>query len=278
MIIAQTGLNSSPLSNSQPSANSVGDGFWWLLPIIVVGAGIVWYLRRQLIPPGKKSSSKNLVQTKSAANKSKNTSPSGILDVAASSIRRVSEPKKVGKKKKKERGNSERNTQTVVSSLPVTPKVKKVSTSGLTPTSIAPSLTRPESTSQASVPSNAIFEPLREVVQQRRKSTFSTPIASLQSNEAVVSNQPSGGKFERTVAPSAATRSVANRWPTPATQQLQTTKIATPQPMVSLPPSPISSPVPLPVQATGLKSFVTKVKSSASTNTDPTTETQCQET
>jgi len=269
MIIAQTGLNSNPLSNSQPSANSVGYGFWWLLPISVVGAGIVWYLRRQMIPPEKRSSSKNLVHTKSAANKAKNTSSSENLDVTASANRRVSEPKKVGKKKKKDRSNSERRTQTVVSSLPSTPEIKKDSTGTLTPISIAQTLARPESMSQTSAPNNAIFEPLREVVQQRRKSTFSTASDFLQSNESVVSSLPSGGKFERTVAPSAATRLVANRWPTPATQPLPTAKIATPHPKASLAPNPVSSPVPVPVQEKGLKSFVSKVKNSASANTDP---------
>lgn len=271
MLIAQTSLNSFPLLEIQTEVSPNNYGMWWLLLLAFALSGFVWFVRRQLRRSVQKSSSKDVHKTKGPNNNANNASPSVGVEFSASRIGRDANPRNIGKKKKKDRIRSERNSKASESIQHVAGEAKKASLADLAPTSIALNFSPVAKPSQASIASNAIFEPLREVVQQRRKSTFSTSIASSQSNEAVVSNQPSGGKFERTVAPSAASRMVANRWPAPAEQKGKMAEIASSQPQALLPPSPITNPVPVQVQAKGLQSFVSKVKSSVSTNTDPAT-------
>ncbi|HUP81752.1 MAG TPA: hypothetical protein VM260_24585, partial [Pirellula sp.] len=140
--------------------------------------------------------------------------------------------------------------------------------------------------SPAPAPVNPIFEPLFDVVQHRKKSTATPPEMPSQTNQTIVPAQSSGGKFERNMVTAAATRSIASRWPTTATQQSRTAEIETSSRQLlsqmdpsssspnilsgatapSQPPTTVSSPLEAP--ANGLKSFVSKVKSTNATNSD----------
>ena len=149
------------------------------------------------------------------------------------------------------------------------------------PTALTPSfpstdpLFEPAPLPKQPTPVNAIFEPLRDVSQHRRKPTFTTPNAPSQTKEAVGSIQHSGGKFERTEASANPTRSVANRWPASATQQVISSVTATPRPQSPSPSNLKSSQATVvPVStapANGLKSFVSKIKGSVATSSDSVT-------
>ena len=277
MLIAQTGLNPSPLLDIQPGDDGTSYSLWWLVPIAFMAVGISWYIRGQAKRNEQKTRPTRAPTTKMSESKTRQIADREVDMASQSLVPDVKSTKKTGKSKKRDRKRSEQQDKPAVSLQRNMSDAFSNGASELTPKVLTPSVSSSMapfgSPTQQQTPVNAIFEPLREVVQQRRNSTFSAPIASSQSNEAVVSSQPSGGKFERTVAPAAAARVVANRWPTPSTQPVKTALSAASRPQALLPPSPISNPVsvPVPVQATGLKSFVTRVKSSAATNPDPST-------
>ena len=278
MLIAQTGLNSIPLLDIQSGDGATSYSLWWLVPIALIVVVVSWIVRHLAKQTEQKNRPTRAPSTKMAVSKTRRGGEGEIVQASNSVAPVVMNAKKSGKSKKRDRRRSEPTTKSAVSFQQSMPTAVSNRAVELTPTaaaastpSVSSSITPIDSASQPQqqTPVNAIFEPLRDVSQHRRRPKFASPTASSQSNDAVVSPQTSGGKFERTIAPSDATRLVSNRWPTPATQQVNTAGMAPVRPQSLLPPSPISHPVPVPVPATGLKSFVTRVKSSASTNTDP---------
>ena len=283
MLIAQTGLIPSPLLDIQPGDGATSFSLWWLVPIAFIAVGISWYIRVQAKRNEQKTRPMRAPTTKMSESKTSNArkiadrETIGAANLVAPAVVTT---KKTGKSKKRDRRRSEQSTKSVVSlprSVPDAPSIRasvltanpSTATTPSVPSSIPQSKSSVESPQQT--PVHAIFEPLRDVSQHRRGPTFAPPIASSQSDDAVALNPPSSGKFERTVAPAAASRLVSNRWPSSASQPVKITAIATPRPKELLPPNPEINPVPVPAQATGLKSFVTKVKSSVSTSTDPAT-------
>ena len=286
MIIAQTVLTSAP-DNTQSSANPSSNGWWWLLPLVIGILGLVWYLRRKRNPLDLKSKSKPNQRTKASTYKTHMASLSEDSAVADTALNRNISSSKAGKKKKKNQSKSERRAKTVVPRQPNSLEQKK-SELGEQKTSIAaPSMDRPETMAPVTVsvpapaPVNAIFEPLFDVVQNRRKAIVTQPTVPSQANPTTVSTQPSGGRFERNIVTAAATRSIASRWPTPATQQRKTVESEIPKPQQLSQTDPISSPTTVSLLATvsppevspakGLTSFVSKVRSTVATNSDQTT-------
>ena len=292
MIIAQFVLTSAP-ENAIPSNN----GWWWLLPLVVGVLSIVWYLRQSRNRSQAKSSSKLHQQTRASTNKPNLATHRDDSQVADTTPQRDTSANKSGKKKKKNKGKSERHAKPVaLKQLTNLDQAK----SGVSETKTIAGLrqgrleklepVKVPVPSPAPAPVNAIFEPLFAVVQHRKKSTAAPSEMPSQTNQTNVPAQSSGGKFERNIVTAAATRSIVSRWPTTATQQTRTEKVLTPRPRFAPETDLIVDPENAPTQAAvssltneatpaavptkGLKSFVTKVKSTIAANSDQMTEDQ----
>ena len=133
-------------------------------------------------------------------------------------------------------------------------------------TSTAASNAEVSSPAPVSAPVNAIFEPLREVSQRRRKQAEPLENADSEYMASEPLNPMAGGKFER-IIPKINLRSASNRWPVSSIQQV-TAPVAAPRHLESAATAtkastaiPISAEPTLP-PAKGLKSFVSKVKGS----------------
>ena len=292
MIIAQSVLTSAP-ENASPSNN----GWWWLLPLVVGVLSVIWYLRQSRNRSQAKSSSKPHQQTRASTNKSNLATHRDDSQVADTTPKRDTSANKSGKKKKKNKGKSERHAKPValkqltdldqpksgVSETKTIAGLRQDRLEKLEPVKVpvpSPSL----------APVNAIFEPLFDVVQHRKKSTATPPEMPSHTNQTNVPAQSSGGKFERNIVTAAATRSIASRWPTTATQQTRSEKVLIPRPRftpetdLTVNPknaptqaavsSPTNEETPAAVPTKGLKSFVTKVKSTIAANSDQMTEDQ----
>ena len=122
-----------------------------------------------------------------------------------------------------------------------------------------------------SKPVNAIFEPLRDAVKERKRQKYGEESSDqFESNDSSRQREPDlvsqlfGGKFER-IVPKASIRSYANRWPAAEAQQVKLTPASTPRPQPIATAIPAAVSVPVPVTSApemGLKSFVSKVKKS----------------
>ncbi len=278
MLIAQTGLNPSPLLDIQPGNGSTSFSPWWLLPIALAVVGITWYIRGQTKRSEQKTRPTRAPSTKMGDSKSKKVADSEIGGASRSLAPADFTTKKTGKSKKRDRKRSQQLDKSPVSIQRDMPVAHSNSPSGLTPTALKPSI--PSSIAPIEspflplqrTPVNAIFEPLRDVSQLRRKPMHMTPNPSSQTNEVVGSSQQPGGKFERIEASANPIRTNANRWPASATQQVKSAVTTTPSPQS---PSPSnlksiqSTVVALPTApANGLKGFVSKVKGSVPTSSD----------
>lgn len=268
MMFAQTGLNPTPLSDDQTSGTPALSSLWWLIPLALACVGLVWYLRHHLNRPLPKPTNKTVLKAKVKEKEAikapaiENSSP------AIATNRHVTTPsKKSGKKSKKDRSVGERQGRSIIAPPTVSSETKSVASSDLTPSL---PLSSPSSTvAPATVTSTAIFEPLRDVGQKKRRAAFSPQLDSMRSNEEAVSSPQTGGKFERKVSPASATKSSANRWPTSVTQLARPIAVVPSKSQVqSLQPViRESNPAPIPAPTKGLTSFVSKVKNSVVTET-----------
>ena len=264
MMFAQTGLNSTPLSNDPTSGTPAFSSLWWLLPLAFACVGLVWYLSRQRNRPLPKSTNKTAPQAKVREKEAVKASAIETPAHAIEASRRNAIPaKKSGKKSKKDRSVGERQGETIIAPQAISSQSKSVGSSDLTPSL---PLSSPPPTI-APVSSTAIFEPLRDVGQKRRRAAFSPQLDSLRPNDEAASSPQTGGKFERKVSPASATKSAANRWPSNATQPVRSIAVAPQRSQaLSLPPAiSLSNPAPIPTPTKGLTGFVSKVKSTVAT-------------
>ena len=261
MMFAQTGLNSTPLSNDPTNGTPDLSSLWWLIPLAFAFVGLVWYLRRPLNRPVPKSSNKTVPRAKVKENEAIEASEIKTNAPAIETNSRNASPaKKSGKKSKKDRSVGERQAKTIIAPQTVSSESKSVVSSDLTPSLV---LANPPPTI-APVTTTAIFEPLRDVGTKRRRAAFSPQLDPLRQNEEAASSPQTGGKFERKVSPASSTKSAVNRWPSTVTQPVKSIAVAPQRPQAqSLPPTiPVSNPAPIPAPIKGLTSFVSKVKSS----------------
>ncbi len=268
-MFAQTGLNSTPSSTDLPSSTPASSVLWWLIPLALAIAGIAWYFRRQWNLPSQPSTTKTVPRAKETGIVAIDASLAESFEAAiATNNRKNIQPRKAGKKSKKDRSVVERQIKSLVDQQTPPSDSKSVSLADLPPSL---PLSNPPPT-KAPVTTTAIFEPLRDVGPKRSRAIFSTQLDSLRPTDEVAPSQPSsGGKFERTVATNAATRSAANRWPASATQPIRSNAVAPQRPQASsLPPdTQVSTPAPISAPAKGLSSFVSKVRSSVATDLVP---------
>lgn len=281
MLMVQIALNPLLLLDIQPAVGSTSYSLWWLLPIALALVGIAWYIRGQTKRSEQKTRPTRAPSTNMGASKTKKVADGEIVDASKSLAPNVLTTKKTGKSKKRERRRSEQHDKSAVSLQskipePVSNRASERSPTALTPS--VPSAIAPiESPSQPQPPRpvNAIFEPLRDVSQLRRKPTFTAPNPTSLTKESVGSSQQSGGKFERTEASENPIRSLANRWPASATQQVKSAVTTTQRPQSPSPSileSSQSTVVAVPTApANGLKGFVSKVKGSVATSSDSAT-------
>ncbi len=292
MIIAQSVLPSGT-ENSQRNSDPSAIGFWWILPLAIVVFGAAWYIRQKKKNSGPKSSSKTHKQPVASTNLADASQIREESTDANPTIRRSSSLSQAAKKKNKVQSKNERRMKHVLQRDSASLEQKNSKVIKPKTSIVAQSPDRAEANAQAKpvtvpvpTPVNAIFEPLFNVVQHRRKTTATLPTVLSQTNPSIVSTQPSGGKFERNVVTAAATRSIASRWPTSATQQKETLEIETTNRQILSQTDPSSSPptelsratvpsqpsttvlAPSEAPAKGLKSFVSKVRSTNATNSD----------
>ncbi len=278
MFIAQTTAVDS-------QGNSILSILWWLLPLTVAIIWIAWFFlankgqSNRVRPNNSGPAAKSKGHRKSSASNDSTDAVSMKTETFESSPARTTGKKK--KKKEKNKGNR-KDKPTVPTSIESgvkaespSKKASDKSTEAQTPVvqaaiAVSQPVTEPK-------PSNAIFEPLREVRKERRKSSvddttdndFTKNESRPRENDAF--NQIFGGKFER-IVPKATIRSVPNRWPVSATPQVKSSETITPKPQRITPPAvpkTITPNVPMePAPANGLKSFVSKVKSSTDSNSE----------
>ncbi len=277
MLIAQTTAIDS-------QGNSTVSILWWLLPLAVAIIWIAWFFR---VNKGQSNRAR-------PANAGPAPKQKGHRTGSASSDRSdavseksdsfdLSHPRTTGKNKKKKEKNkgNRKNKPTVPASVESVVKADSPTKSasdkitGLQRPVVQDAITVSQATNEPK-PSNAIFEPLREVLKERRKSSVEDNADNYSAKnesrprENDAFNQIFGGKFER-IVPKATIRSVANRWPVSSTPQIKTSETITPrsqpitQPTASNTMIPNVPPEPAPEK--GLKSFVSKVKSS--TDSEP---------
>ena len=279
--MVQIALNSSLLLDIQPAVGSTSYSLWWLLPIALAVVGITWYIRGQTKRSEQKTRPTRAPSTKMGASKTKKVADCEIVDASKSLAPADFTTKKTGKSKKRDRKRSRQLDKSQVSIQRDMPVALSNSPSGLTPTALKPSVPSSIAPIESPLlplqrtPVNAIFEPLRDVSQLRRKPMHMTPNPISQTNEVVGSSQQPGGKFERIEASANPIRSNANRWPASATQQVESAMTTTQSPQS---PSPSnlksiqSTVVAVPTApANGLKGFVSKVKGSVATSSDSET-------
>ncbi len=257
--------------------NSILSILWWLLPLTVAIIWIAWFFRAN-----KGQSNRARTNNSGPAVKSKGHRKSSASNVSTDAVLTKTEtfesspartPSKKKKKKEKNKGirKDKPTLPTSIESEAVSPskKASDKSTEAQRPVvqaaiAVSQPVTEPK-------PSNAIFEPLRQVRKERRRSPVEdTTDNNLMRNESRTRendafNQIFGGKFER-IVPKATIRSVPNRWPVSATPQVKSSETITPKPQRVTPPAASNTITPNvppePAPANGLKSFVSKVKSS----------------
>ncbi len=276
MLIAQT-------SSIDSQGNSTVSILWWLLPLAVAIIWIAWFFRANKVksnrsrPANAGSAQKQKSHRTSSASNDRFDAVSDKSDSVDSSQARTTGKNK--KKKEKNKGNR-KNKPTVPASLESVVKAesptKRVSDKITEPQRpvVQDAITVPQAMTEPK-PSNAIFEPLREVLKERRKSSVEENTDSYSAKnesrprENDAFNQIFGGKFER-IVPKATIRSVANRWPAATGEQIKRSETITPRPQAQ--PAPQSAMTPNvasePAPAKGLKSFVSKVKSSTDSDTE----------
>ena len=284
MLIAQTGTGSaSPTNAADLQGNSTVAILWWLVPLAVAVIWIAWYVRAKRPQP-------NLAKTSNpghrpSSKKPRNNSVSNDVSDAGSEIAESidsSRPRNTGsKKKKKDKNKGNRKSIPTIpapteSPLKAGPPVmaSNEKSPDVQTTLIHDAVSAPQVKSEPKA-SNAIFEPLRTVSKERRKSSVERTSENFSSkndsrpSENDAFNQLFGGKFER-IIPKATIRSTPNRWPTPVSQQVKSSEPVDVRPQSIAPVinpttlNPIQSDTQIP--AIGLKSFVTKVKSSSSSD------------
>ena len=284
MLIAQTGTGSASPSNAAELQGSSSVAIlWWLVPLAVAVIWIAWYFRAKRPQPTLTKNSKP--SSRQSAKRPRNTSASNdVTDASSVTAESIdsTKPRNTGsKKKKKDKNKGNRKSKPVIPSAesPLKAGPPLMATSEKSPDGQAtskhdaggvppPSKTEPK-------PSNAIFEPLRTVSKERRRSSAenNSEINSSRNDSRPRENdafdQIFGGKFER-IIPKATIRSTASRWPTPTTQRVKSSEPVAEKPQPIAPAShPITLNPVLPeaqIPAIGLKSFVTKVKSSSSSD------------
>jgi len=297
MIIAQTGQTSPSLSSSPSDASLLDYGMWWLIPLSVGVFASLWYIFRKRTPletklrPAGRHKSKESDSSKASVDEAKIASSSDInhIDVAhVSTSGRERLPNKTGGKRKKKSKHEVGRKSASVSSPSVAhettsaPLESNGQSSRLTVSTIAATLAVPTATAPlAAPPANPIFEPLRDVTHRRPKPDILTNSASYEAQEEGMASTISGGKFERLVPRTAATRSMANRWPAPPSEPTKVTAEPALATHASSSPTltPSGPPVPTLTQsgqtvsatqpAKGLTSFVSKVKRAAGTEPYP---------
>ena len=294
-MIAQTGIDTA--ASTVPPAESASTAIWWLVPLAIACLALTWYLRRlntatsnqsdrkdsQKRPSSKARSVASVTSDEREAPKDKDTS------------RPIHASKSSSKKKKKGQSNNQQKGKKPNGKQDGTPVVlgnvaaAKSSSESLSSSAKSPltSEIAPESASASSSPAAAvnspipaapvaaIFEPLRNVVPPRRKMASPEPSTDDKKPQSAfeesVSRPASGGKFERMVPSTAYTRASASRWPASMTTPVErpvpvrtAESKAESKPVASVPASPHPA-----IPATkGLKSFVSKVKSSTSSDSN----------
>ena len=277
MLIAQTGSNTvAPIA--EPQGSPAPSNLWWILPVAMAIFAITAYLRlRKNVPqpPAKfnKNSDRKSATRGSATRVNVATSDTAVKDSrtqdrpqSASSDTRSAKKKK-SSKKKSQQTVKQTATPTAVASVSSAGKIAALDSTAAV--AVPTNTTNVSKEITESKPVNAIFEPMRDAVKERKRQRFGEePADAFESNDNSRQREPDlvsqlfGGKFERMV-PKANIRSYANRWPAPAAQQvkLEPTVAERPQPIAAAIPEATSVPV-TSAPEMGLKSFVSKVKKS----------------
>ena len=275
MLIAQTGSNAL-FPVAEPEGSTSVSNLWWMLPLAAAIFAFAWYLRprKAVSQPAEKSSKghgrKSSVRTRDAVSEPQ------LLESLPGDQQPTSTTRTIGSKKKKSSKKKNASTNKTTQSLPVVAAVTEVAVADVgkatvsTPTNASQSVSTVAKEVPDPKPVNAIFEPLRDAVKERRKSQYVEESGVADSNSTSKQREPDlvqqlfGGKFER-IVPRASIRSHADRWPAPAAQQVKNTDTiaSRPQPMEAAKPEPVTVPAAL-APAKGLKSFVSKVVKSDS--------------
>jgi hypothetical protein len=265
MLIAQTGTQATPSTIAESQGTNDFMSWWWLLPLAAVILSLILYSRNRKAQPKASDRKKDAKSSRiSTADTNRREGLEDRQDAAKQSL-----PTAQQKKRKKEKGKGNRKntpslaskTEPQIAAKPAEPSVESVATQPAPST--AEVLAAPK-------PSIAIFEPLRDASKGRRKA--SVEFASAETLPETFSRPKEveslfGGKFERAI-PKPSLRTVANRWPQPASPHQTVSHVAESAQVLAEPanlPSPkasveLLSPPP-PPPAKGLSSFVSKVKS-----------------
>jgi len=270
MLIAQTGSNTLAPAAELPGSTPVSN-LWWMLPLAAAIFALAWFLRPkkpqlQLPPKSNKDSDR-----KSAARNKLLASETAKQDPTTEDREPVRTKSNGSKKKKTSKKKLPSNAK------PAQPQVMiAVSPPDMSPTQALQNKVPIEKVAADPKPVNAIFEPLREAVIVRKKQQYreesvdaydSQASAKQRIPEAV--SEMFGGKFER-IVPRASIRSHADRWPAAAFQPSKSSPTITPrpQPVETVKDEAVSDPV-APAVVNGLKSFVSKVKKSDESSSEP---------
>ncbi len=272
MLIAQTGSNTvAPLA--EPQGSAAASNLWWILPVGVAIFAIAAYLRlRKSVPQPTAKSNKN-ADRKSATRGSSTRGKVATSETAAKDSSTVNRPQSASsdtRSAKKKKSSKKKSQQTVKQTAPPAAVASVASVGAIATLNSTSAVAAPTNSTKVSKeiteskPVNAIFEPMRDAVKERKRQKFGEePADAFESNDD--SRQPDlvsqlfGGKFERMV-PKANIRSYANRWPAPVAQQVKLRPTVTEQPQPIAAPIPEADSVPLTsAPEMGLKSFVSKV-------------------